>query len=177
MRLTSRFSKPTPLPVERPSHTTRTHRSQSLPLLCLCSAILIFTAVLGQAQDYTSIIVFGDSLSDTGNFADLTHTKYGVWIPGPDANYADGRFTDGDDTVTAAKKYFGLWIEEFAAILPSKPLIKNSLDGGTNYAWQRHQRQRYRDHSVRHLKLAICQHQQYWPADYRLSRHLSRNHQ
>ena len=56
-------------------------------------------------------------------------------IPGPDANYADGRFTDGDDTVPAARKYFGLWIEQFAAMLPSKPLIKNSLDGGTNYAY------------------------------------------
>ncbi len=136
MRLTSRFSKPTPIPFETPSHTTRTHRSQSRRLLCLCAALLIsFTAVLAHAQDYTSIVVFGDSLSDTGNFADLTQTKYGVRIPGPDANYADGRFTDGDDTVPAAKKYFGLWIEQFAAMLPSKPLIKNSLDGGTNYAY------------------------------------------
>jgi phospholipase/lecithinase/hemolysin len=136
MRLTSRFSKPTPLPFETPSHTTKTRRSQSLRLLCLCSALLLsFTAELAHAQDYTSIVVFGDSLSDTGNFADLTRTKYGVRIPGPDANYADGRFTDGDDTVPAAKKYFGLWIEQFAAMLPSKPLIKNSLDGGTNYAY------------------------------------------
>jgi phospholipase/lecithinase/hemolysin len=130
MRLTSRFSKPTPIPFETPSHTTRTR------LLCLCAALLLsFTAVLAHAQDYTSIVVFGDSLSDTGNFADLTQTKYGVRIPGLDANYADGRFTDGDDTLPAAKKYFGLWIEQFAAMLPSKPLIKNSLDGGTNYAY------------------------------------------
>jgi phospholipase/lecithinase/hemolysin len=135
-RLTSRFSKPTPLPVETPSHTPRTRLSQSLRLLCLCSALFIsFTAVLAQAQDYTSIVVFGDSLSNTGNFAHLTQTKYGVRIPGPDANYTDGRFTDGDDTVPAAKKYFGLWIEQFAAMLPSKPLIKNSLGGGTNYAY------------------------------------------
>ena len=143
MQLTSRFSKPTPLPVETTrcprltrSHTTRTRRSQSLRLLCLCSALLIsFTAVLAHAQDYTSIVVFGDSLSDTGNFADLTQDKYGVRIPGPVANYTDGRFTDGDDTSPAAQKYFGLWIEQFAAMLPSKPPIKNSLDGGTNYAY------------------------------------------
>jgi phospholipase/lecithinase/hemolysin len=136
MLVTSRFSKPTPLPFETSSHTTRTRRSQWLRLLCLCSALFIsFTAVLAQAQDYTSIVVFGDSLSDTGNFADLTQAKYKVRIPGPDADYTDGRFTDGDDTVPVAKKYFGVWIEQFAATLPSKPLIKNSLDGGTNYAY------------------------------------------
>jgi phospholipase/lecithinase/hemolysin len=28
-----------------------------------------------------------------------------------------------------------VWIEQFAAMLPSKPPIKNSLDGGTNYAY------------------------------------------
>jgi phospholipase/lecithinase/hemolysin len=136
MRLTSRFSKPTHISFETPRHTTRTRRSQSLRLGCLCAALLIsFTAALAQAQDYTSIVVFGDSLSDTGNFADLTRTKYKVRIPGPDADYTDGRFTDGDDTLPAARKYFGLWIEQFAATLPSKPLIKNSLAGGTNYAY------------------------------------------
>jgi phospholipase/lecithinase/hemolysin len=130
MRLTSRFSKPTPLPA------TRTTRSQSLRFLCLCAALLLsFSAVLAQAQDYTSIVVFGDSLSDTGNFAHLTQAKYGVRVPGPDANYTDGRFTDGNDTLPVARKYFGLWIEQFAAMLPSKPPIKNSLDGGTNYAY------------------------------------------
>jgi len=117
-------------------HTTRTRRSRPLRLLCLCSALLIsFTAVLAHAQEYTSIVVFGDSLSDTGNFADLTQAKYGVRIPGPEADYTDGRFTDGDDTLPAARNYFGVWIEQFAAMLPSKPLIKNSLDGGTNYAY------------------------------------------
>jgi outer membrane lipase/esterase len=119
-----------------PSHKTRTRRSQPRLLLCLCSALLIsFTAVLAHAQDYTSIVVFGDSLSDTGNFADLTQAKYGVRIPGPEVDYTDGRFTDGDDTLPAAQNYFGVWIEQFAAMLPSKPLIKNSLDGGTNYAY------------------------------------------
>jgi outer membrane lipase/esterase len=143
MRFTPRFSKPTLLSVETlmsprltPNDTVRTRGRQPRLLLCLCSALLIsFTAVLAHAQDYTSIVVFGDSLSDTGNFADLTQAKYGVRIPGPDANYTDGRFTDGDDTLPAAQKYFGVWIEQFAATLPSKPLIKNSLDGGTNYAY------------------------------------------
>ena len=114
MRFTPQFSKPRPLSVETltctrtPSHRVRTRGRQPRLLLCLCSALLIsFTAVLAHAQDYTSIVVFGDSLSDTGNFADLTQAKYKVRIPGPDADYTDGRFTDGDDTLPAAQKYFG----------------------------------------------------------------------
>ncbi len=89
----------------------------------------------GLAPDYTSIVVFGDSLSDTGNFADLTQAKYGVRIPGPIANYTNGRFTDGADTTPAAEKYHGVWIEQLAATFPSRPRIKDSLDGGTNYAY------------------------------------------
>jgi phospholipase/lecithinase/hemolysin len=51
MRPTLRFPNPTPR-----------------GLLCLFSALLFtFTAVLAHAQEYTSIVVFGDSLSDTGN--------------------------------------------------------------------------------------------------------------
>jgi phospholipase/lecithinase/hemolysin len=92
-------------------------------------------AVLAHAQDYTSIVIFGDSLSDTGNVAYLAQHKYGVRIPGPSADYTDGRFTDGDDTIPAAREYFGVWIEQFAATLPSKPIILDSLDGGTNYAY------------------------------------------
>jgi phospholipase/lecithinase/hemolysin len=90
---------------------------------------------LASAQQYTKIVVFGDSLSDTGNVADLTQAKYGIRVPGPVADYTDGRFTDGMDTVPAAHNYFGVWIEQLAASLPSKPVIKSSLDGGTDYAY------------------------------------------
>jgi outer membrane lipase/esterase len=106
------------------------------PLLLLLSTLFFtFAATPAHAQDYTSIVIFGDSLSDTGNDAYLTQHKYGVRIPGPYADYTDGRFTDGDDTIPAAQKYFGVWIEQFAATLPSKPIILDSLDGGTNYAY------------------------------------------
>lgn len=105
--------------------------------------MLVFTctAVVAQQQSYvnppqyTSIVVFGDSLSDTGNVAYLTEKKYGIRIPGPDADYTDGRFTDGADTLPPAEKYFGVWIEQLAKTLPSKPAVKDSLDGGTNYAY------------------------------------------
>src|SRR5271156_6931095 len=106
------------------------------PLLFLLSTLLFtFCASPAHAQDYTSIVIFGDSLSDTGNVAYLAQHEYGVRIPGPGADYTDGRFTDGDDTIPAARKYFGVWIEQFAAMLPSKPIILDSLDGGTNYAY------------------------------------------
>lgn len=100
-------------------------------------SMLLFacTAVLARAQDYTSIVVFGDSLSDTGNVAHLSLEKYGVAIPGPVADYTDGRFTDGADTVPAARNYFGVWIEQLAATLPAHPPVVDSLDGGTNYAY------------------------------------------
>jgi phospholipase/lecithinase/hemolysin len=143
MRLTLRSSKPAPAPVKtqfceplKPIDSTDIPDHETRRMLRLFSALLItFTAVLAQAQDYTSIVIFGDSLSDTGNVAHLTQAKYGVRIPGPVADYTDGRFTDGDDTVPAAKKYFGVWVEQLAATFPSKPIIRNSLDGGTDYAY------------------------------------------
>jgi len=108
-----------------PDNSMRIPAGQARLLLCLPLALLFtFTAVLAHAQEYTSIVVFGDSLSDTGNVAHLTNAKYGERIPGPDADYTDGRFTDGADTLPAAQKYFGVWIEQFAAMLPSKPSIK-----------------------------------------------------
>jgi phospholipase/lecithinase/hemolysin len=91
---------------------------------------------LAQARNYTRIVVFGDSLSDTGNVAHLSTQKLGVPIPGPFVtNYTLGRFTDGPDTNPAAVNYFGVWVEQLAAQMPSHPEVKNSLDGGTNYSY------------------------------------------
>jgi phospholipase/lecithinase/hemolysin len=109
--------------------------------LCVTALLLSFSTGTAGAQDshhprdYTSIVVFGDSLSDTGNVAHLTQAKYGVQVPGPDADYTAGRFTDGADTLPPAEKYFGVWVEQLAASFPSKPAVKDSLDGGTNYAY------------------------------------------
>jgi len=109
--------------------------------LCLLAALLLaLPTAAARAQgttqaDYSTIVVFGDSLSDTGNAAHLTEAKYGFRIPGPLGDYTDGRFTDGYDTLPPAINYFGVWVEQLAASLPSKPEIKNSLDGGTDYAY------------------------------------------
>jgi outer membrane lipase/esterase len=144
MRLTLRFDR-LPLPdktflsdpLALASATVRraTVRQPRLLLGVFTALLFSFSAVLTYAQEYTSIVVFGDSLSDTGNVADLTQAKYGVRIPGPDADYTDGRFTDGTDTVPAAHRYFGVWVEQLAASFPSKPVVKASLDGGTDYAY------------------------------------------
>jgi outer membrane lipase/esterase len=112
-----------------------------LTLTLLPALLLSLTAAVSQAQrahhtpDYTSIVVFGDSLSDTGNVGHLTLAKYGVEIPGPAADYTAGRFTDGADTFPPAEKYFGVWVEQLAATLPSNPPVVDSLDGGTDYAY------------------------------------------
>ena len=105
-------------------------------LLCIAMlAVFASAAGLAEEKDYSTIVVFGDSLSDTGNVSHLTETAYGIRIPGPQVDYTDGRFTDGFDTSPAAQKYFGNWVEQFAASLPSHPQITDSLDGGTNYAY------------------------------------------
>jgi len=107
----------------------------SRKFMLLATILSIATATVAQTRDYTRIVVFGDSLSDTGNVAHLSEAKYGLRIPGPVADYTDGRLTDGYDTVPAAQKYFGMWIEQLAQSLPSRPKVKNSLDGGTDYAY------------------------------------------
>jgi phospholipase/lecithinase/hemolysin len=104
-------------------------------LLFVLSPVLMLAQNTQKELDYKTIVVFGDSLSDTGNVARLTEEKYGFRIPGPDADYTDGRFTDGADTEPPAEKYFGVWIEQLARSFPSKPRIADSLDGGTDYAY------------------------------------------
>ncbi len=95
----------------------------------------------GAQTSFTSVVVFGDSLSDTGNIARLVQNANPLGIrfpadnPALGLNYTDGRFTDGADTQPPAQAYFGVWIEQLAASFPAKPPVKDSLDGGTNYAY------------------------------------------
>lgn len=131
-----RLTKPFHSSPKTPPSSPLNPRPRPRRALRLVSTLLVLSiAVLARAQNYTSIVIFGDSLSDTGNVADLTQAKYGVRVPSPIADYTDGRFTDGTDTVPAAHNFFGVWVEQLAAMLPAKPVIKASLDGGTNYAY------------------------------------------
>ena len=130
MRLAFRFCAPAP------SLTQALSKLQPLRSSRLLATLLVLSlAAFVHAQNYTSIVVFGDSLSDTGNVTHLTLTKYGIPIPSPVANYTYGRFTDGFDTAPAAHNYQGVWVEQLAAMLPAHPVVKDSLDGGTNYAY------------------------------------------
>lgn len=118
------------MPIPRSSR----HSSRALTFLTLIA--LCSVSAFAQVRDYTRIVVFGDSLSDTGNVAHITAAKYGIPVPSPiGGNYTLGRFTDGYDTVPAAQNYFGVWVEQLSASIPSHPTVVNSLDGGTNYAY------------------------------------------
>ncbi len=107
----------------------------TLPRRLLLLLLLLLPVPFAHGQAYTSILVFGDSLSDTGNVAHLTQASIGVRIPGPPAGYTDGRFTDGKDSLPSATVHTGVWIEQLAATFPAKPAVTASLDGGTNYAF------------------------------------------
>lgn len=108
----------------------------------LCGLLLAVTALAAQAQRYTKVVVFGDSLSDTGNDFVL-FSEIGVPFPYPyptppypaDANYTFARFTDGFDTTPPARHFAGVWVEQMAGALPMHPAIVPSLWGGTNYAY------------------------------------------
>jgi phospholipase/lecithinase/hemolysin len=105
-------------------------RRFALPLILLLSS-----PAISHAQGYKHIVVFGDSLSDTGNDAHLANAAYGFYFPGPIFDYTAGRFTDGYDTVPAAQNYKGVWVEQLATMFPHKPAVIDSLDGGQDYAY------------------------------------------
>ena len=76
---------------------------------CSASLLLLLTGLCGsglsafaqQAEPtFSQIIVFGDSLSDTGNIRNRTSERSGgiVDYPSHTFNYSNGRFTNDDDT-------------------------------------------------------------------------------
>jgi phospholipase/lecithinase/hemolysin len=100
-------------------------------------AVLSCATALAEVHAYNTIVVFGDSLSDTGNVLHLSEVKYQIPFPAtvlPFEDYTLGRFTDGIETFPSTLTT-GVWIEQLAATLPGQPHVFNSLDGGTNYAY------------------------------------------
>lgn len=88
------------------------------------------------APAFSQIIVFGDSLSDTGNVRERTRSKnLGVDYPSRTFNYSDGRFTNSSDTDPASTMFVGVWHEQLARTFLNLQESRYSLGGGTDYAF------------------------------------------
>lgn len=92
--------------------------------------ILLCCTLSASAANFDRIIVFGDSLSDTGNF----RLSNSILFPQPLYNYAVGRFTDGSGTRPSTDCYFGVWHEQLARILGLHSATASKLSG-LNYAY------------------------------------------
>ena len=104
---------------------------------CALLAATLTAAVLStsaQAAPYSQLIIFGDSLSDTGNFAHITMADYGLSYPGSNFDYSDHRFTNSSDTQPASQTFAGVWHEQLSRRFLGLPAATNSLDGGLDYA-------------------------------------------
>jgi len=103
----------------------------------LSVAIFLTTPILvnAQAPAFTQVIVFGDSLSDDGNIAHRARDLVGFSYPSSNFNYSDYRFTDDTNTSPAANLYVGTWHEQLEKTFLRLAVAKNSLDGGTDYAF------------------------------------------
>ena len=89
------------------------------------------------APAFTQIIVFGDSLSDTGNIRARTNSKSGgtVDYPSHTFNYSDGRFTNSSTTNPSSTAFVGVWHEQLARTFLNLQEARFSLGGGTDYAF------------------------------------------
>jgi len=103
----------------------------------LSIAIFLATPILvnAQAPAFTQVIVFGDSLSDDGNIAHRARDLVGFSYPSSNFNYSNYRFTDDTNTSPAANLYVGTWHEQLEKTFLGLAVAKNSLDGGTDYAF------------------------------------------
>lgn len=107
-------------------------------LTLLAAAVLTFAGPAASGQDappFSQLVVFGDSLSDTGNVANVTEGRFGITYPGNDFNYSDGRFTNGPDTSPPEVAYDGVWHEQLARVFFNLPRAKPSTGGGFDYAY------------------------------------------
>lgn len=84
----------------------------------------------GFAASFSQLLVFGDSLSDTGNVAIATSGQF------PGANYWNNRFTNGPTTTPATNGPIGLWADQLAGklgVADPQPFLGGN--GGTDYAF------------------------------------------
>jgi phospholipase/lecithinase/hemolysin len=86
---------------------------------------------------FSQIILFGDSLSDTGNMRARVNEKTGGLVDYPSGtfNFSDGRFTNSSDTDPGSGTYVGVWHEQLARTYLNVPAATYSASGGFNYAF------------------------------------------
>ncbi len=97
-------------------------------LVLLSSVFMVLPLSAALALPINQLVVFGDSLSDTGN----AYLGTAGLVGGAPA-YQNGRFTDGPDTSPSTSSPTGLWVDQFASkmnLTDPAPF----LAGGTNYA-------------------------------------------
>ena len=114
----------------------RTIANLLLVLTFMCGAGM--SAFAQQAPPtFSQIVVFGDSLSDTGNVRDRTNSRSGgiVDYPSHTFNYSNGRFTNDNNTDPSSTIYAGVWHEQLALTFLGLQPAAYSLGGGTNYAF------------------------------------------
>ena len=105
-----------------------------IALACVCSfAVATFAQ---SAPAFTRVVVFGDSLSDTGNVRAQTNAKSSGTIdyPSHTFNYDNGRFTNDTDTDPSSHTYLGVWHEQLARTflgLPPAPCANVTTIGTT----------------------------------------------
>ena len=114
---------------------------RSLASLIFISALISGPGPLALGQQppptFSQIIVFGDSLSDTGNVRQRTNDLTGgvVDYPSHSFNYSNGRFTNDDQTDPASSTYLGVWHEQLATTFLGIQPATFSLGGGLNFAF------------------------------------------
>ena len=86
---------------------------------------------------FSQVVVFGDSLSDTGNIRQRTNDRTGglVDYPSHTFNYSNGRFTNDNETDPSSNTYTGVWHEQLANTFLSMQPAAFSLGGGLNFAF------------------------------------------
>jgi phospholipase/lecithinase/hemolysin len=111
--------------------------STSLLLLLTGLGVSGLSAFAQTEPTFSQIIVFGDSLSDTGNIRNRTDARSGgiVDYPSHTFNYSNGRFTNDNATDPSSATFTGVWHEQLARTFLNLAVASDSLDGGSNYAF------------------------------------------
>jgi phospholipase/lecithinase/hemolysin len=93
--------------------------------------VLLISPLRSLADSFSQLVVFGDSLSDTGNLYIATKGANPAQ-PG----YSSGLFTDGPNSDPSTNSPLGVWDQQLATMLglPS-PAPVLAGHGGTNYAF------------------------------------------